>query len=292
MIEEFGLEVTALAGSRVAHQVFHQLVHVRLLQKPLSEGNSKTVLLLVEDFLRKNTFHRLLEKIPLLKSLQLERSRDAAREFGQMLVEERVTDVYACEFRCSRNLSEVVVRQCHFDVEIKNAVQFVGSFCPGEMLLRHGEPILPAYFLEKLSRKNLILRMTQEETVGQNATRVRNFRATDILARQTKLAIVQGQHADQRLDQTRAKPGWKEVINRKVFVLLVALVAAEELVAAITRQECVDALLGSEEGAVIRTDCRRIRERLVELRNYFLDRIRSVLRNQEFLKMLRMKGSR
>ena len=112
-----------------------------------------------------------------------------------------------------------------------------------EMRFRDREPTLRADLLQEVGFKDFLRRQTKEESIGQDASGIRNIRAANVFARKAQLAFIQRQKADDRLDHAPAQPVRQQVINRKVLVLRISRVSAEELIAAVSSQQCAHAAL-------------------------------------------------
>src|SRR5712692_9170239 len=81
------------------------------------------------------------------------------------------------------------------------------------------------------------------------------------------------------------------MIEDKVLILGIPFVAPKELVTAVASKKCFNTMIASEYGTVIRTDCRRVAKRLIKVGDNFVDRIRSILRRQEFFVMFCTKST-
>src|SRR5215470_84791 len=67
LIEEGRAEIAALFGAGVRKRVVNQFIEFGILEQPNSERNAEAMLLLVENLVREDTAHRLLENEALLK---------------------------------------------------------------------------------------------------------------------------------------------------------------------------------------------------------------------------------
>src|SRR2546425_6457674 len=152
-VEKACAEIATLAGARVVQEILCALSHARVLPQPQRHGHAEAVLLLVEYLLGQNALHRLLEDVPLFKTSQLERRRYSPGKLSQAIIEERIANPHAREFRGAGDLSQIVVRKRHLQVEIEDSVQLAGSVRTLEMSLGNSKPVLGADLLEKATFK-------------------------------------------------------------------------------------------------------------------------------------------
>src|SRR5262249_4031246 len=104
----------------------------------------------------------------------------------------------------------------------------------------------------------------------ENTLRIWNIRSAKIALREAKTARAVRQKRSKGFNHSPSQPGGQEMVIRKVFVAAIALIAGENLVSAIPSQQCSYADLASRARAGVSTECRRVGERLVVIRDDFL----------------------
>src|SRR5215813_15133696 len=94
LIEERRAEIATLPGAGVDQRVLNQLIEPGILEQPNGERDAKTVLFLVENLVREDIAHRLLEDESLLEALELKRRRNLAGELDEIVIHERIADLH------------------------------------------------------------------------------------------------------------------------------------------------------------------------------------------------------
>src|ERR1700690_1969855 len=104
------------------------------------------------------------------------------------------------------------------------------------MGIDHIHPGIGRDFGQEISGENFLRRKTLEKPIRKDAARVRNVGAANVTPGQADLAFIFRQKIRERLDQSAAQKTGDAMVDLETLVGGVALVAGEELIAAISCQ--------------------------------------------------------
>src|SRR2546427_1013953 len=224
---------------------------------------------LVEDTVREDILHGFFKNETLFKAPQLQRRGDASGKLSQLEIEQRKSRAYACHFRGAEHFAVIVVRQSHFDVEVKQAVQIVICRSGTKVFFGDVQPGFRRSALQQTWFKHFLRWSAQQKLVRHNAPRERNVGAPDITPRQTETALILREQRGDRFDESLAEEGWDILVKREAFVSRVTLIACEEFVTSVAREQCRHAGFPRHAGAVVGADGGRVREGLVVILHDF-----------------------
>src|SRR5258708_6783984 len=238
---------------------------------PARDRHTETVFFLVKDILRKDSLHGFFEDEALFKTPHLQRRRDAPGKLSQPVIEQRKARAYAGHLSGAKHLAEVIVGQSHLDVEIEQPVQIVFRHGGTKVFLGNVQPGLRRSALQQTQLEYFLRRSTQQKMVGKNTPREWNVGSPNVAPRQTETALILREQRGDRFDESLAEPSGHMLIESEASVGRVTLVAGEEFVAAVTREQCSHAGFARHASTVVGTDGGRVREGLVvilhDLRN-------------------------
>src|SRR6267142_3161232 len=102
------------------------------------------------------------------------------------------------------------------------------------MPLDNVQPVFRRNLLEKVTLENFFRLQSQEEAVGKDAARIGNQSAANVFSRQAQSPVIFRKQAGDRFEETATDPRRQSVVESKVLVARVALVAGKEFIAAIS----------------------------------------------------------
>ncbi len=132
--------------------------------------------------------------------------------------------------------------------------------------------------LEKIVFKDVRRFVRREELKRTIALHRRHFGAAYVTFHPANGSAITGDQRENRLDQSLPKNRRNVAVDVKNLVRAVALVAAEELVAAVSGQQHLHAVLCGQASAEIRCDCGGVPERLIEIPDHSRQGVETILR--------------
>jgi hypothetical protein len=194
------------------------------------------------------------------------------------MIEERKAHRDARRLGRPHDLEEIVVAEGDLEVDVEE---------PVELGRGRRRPEMAAGDLERQVRRGHGLEIRMEQPVAVladvelarvEALGVGQTGALDIAARLApQVGRLRRETADQGLEEPVPQPGGDQVIAGEDTIAPIALVAAEDLVAAISREEDSHPGLPRETGAEIRGEGRVVAERLIVGRHQLRERLQGLV---------------
>src|SRR5216683_5906668 len=245
-------EVAPLPRAAGQEDIPPQLPKTLMRLEPLTGGQAEPVLYLGEDLARQETTERALEDVALLRPPNLVRRGDGGHELHERVIEHR--ESYGDAGRLGRpdHLEEVIVGQGDLEIDVEKPVELGRGRRRLEVTPGHLERPVGCGGRLKIRMEQPAAVLIDEELARVEAIGIRQTRALDIPSSLPGQARrFGGKMTDKGFDESVTDEAGDQAVAGKDAVPPITFVAAEDLVAAVARQQDPDPGLPRQPGAEI-----------------------------------------
>src|SRR5215813_6783330 len=259
-----GGEIAALERAAREQGVSPQLSEARMLLEPVAGGQAEAVLDLGQRRLGKELAEGPLEDVALLRAPHLVVGGDGSHELHEGMVQEGKAHSDSRRLGRPRHLEKVVIGQGDFQIHVEESIELGGASGRGEVAPRDAKRPVRGDAPEEARIEEPLPALGHEELTRIEAVGIRSRGTLDVATRFADEAWgLRREPTHGGLDEATSEEAGNTVIAGENSLAPVALVAAEDLVAAVARQEDAHAGLARVAGAEIGGQGRVVPERLV-----------------------------
>src|SRR5262245_26489232 len=257
-------EVATLESPSREQRVPSQLSEAPVLLEPVARGQTEAVLDFNEGRFGQEVAEGSLEDVALLCAPHLVLRGEGGHELHERMMQEREAHADPGRLRRPHHLEEIVVGEGDLEIDVEQPIELGGAAGGDEVATSDAQRPVRGDPAEETGLEQPLSVLAHEELARVEAIGIRSRGPLDVAVRlPDEAGSLRGEAASERLDEPAPEQARNAVIAGEDSLAPIALVAAEDLIAAVTGEEDPHARLARIPGAQVGGQRRVVAERLV-----------------------------